>query len=131
MSYSLSSRRGRGHRLGLALLVGLVAFIVLRVVVAANTTYTTTITVCNKERVAVKNSGEYRIYAAEGTYVMADSLFGTVRYDTADAYAKVKPKTTYDVVYKGWRIPFFSSFPNLLELKESATQHPEACANFG
>ena len=130
MNFTRIGRRNRG-RTGAALLVivGLIA--VIWYMVAANTTHTTTITVCGKERVAVKNSGEYRIYAAEGTYVMADSLFGTVRYDTADAYAKVKPKTTYDVVYKGWRIPFFSSFPNLLELKESATQHPEACANFG
>ena len=49
----------------------------------------------------------------------------------AISIATVMAAAGYDVVYKGWRIPFFSSFPNLLELKEAAVHHPEACANFG
>lgn len=99
--------------------------------VAYNTTHTKTITVCSKERAATDNGAEYRIYAYEGTYVMADSLFGKTRYSTADAYAKVQSRTTYDVVFKGFRVPFLSMFPNLLELEKSTEQHPELCEEFG
>lgn len=90
-----------------------------------------TITICSKERAATSNGAEYRIYAAEGTFVMKDSLIGKVRYSTADAYARIKKDTTYDVVTKGWRIPFFSAFPNILEAKQATVQTPELCSDFG
>lgn len=91
------------------------------------------ITVCSKERVATDGGGgEYRVYTAEGTYVMADSLLGVTRYNTADAYAKIKPRTTYTVTTKGWRIPFFSAFENILTAQPApaAQQQPKLCDGF-
>lgn len=92
------------------------------------------ITVCNKERVTTSTGGgEYRLYAAEGTFVMADSLLGVTRYNTADQYARIKAKTTYTVTTKGWRIPFFSAFPNVLTAEPAPAdqQQPSRCNGFG
>ena len=94
---------------------------------------TRTITVCSKERAATDNGAEYRIYAAEGTFVMKDSLIGTRRFNTADAYARIQNDTTYKVTTKGWRVPFLSGFPNILKATKlpADQQTPEKCADFG
>ncbi len=76
------------------------------------------ITVCAKERVAVDGGGEYRIYAAEGTFVVGDSILGGVRFDSADFYAQIETPATYKVRAKGYRFGPLSWFPNILEAEE-------------
>lgn len=126
MSYSsgwpygddLPRRRRRRSPVGVVsvVLIVLALFGIVAATVSYNTTHEGVTTVCEKERAAVQGGGaEYRIYASDGTYVMADSLLGQTRYDTADEYGKIQPNTTYKIVYKGWRIPFFSAFPNILQ----------------
>ena len=117
-------------------IVSVVVLVVLALVGSAiwfttyNAKYSRTLTVCSKEAVATKDGHEYRIYTSSGTFVMADSMFGTTRFDTADAYSKVQEKTTYDVTYKGWRLPFLSEFPNILSLKKTENQTPELCDGY-
>lgn len=94
---------------------------------AYNTKHHRTVTVCGKEAVATKSGHDYRVYTNTGTFVVADSLFGTTRFDSADVYGRLEIKTTYDITYKGWRIPVISEFPNILELHKSSEQHSEQC----
>ncbi len=127
--YGYGGGPSRGAVAGVVAAVLVILSGIIWAAVDYNTQHSATVTVCSKERVAVEGGGEYRVYAAEGSYVMKDSLIGTVRYSTADAYAKIEPETTYDIVYKGWRIPFFSAFPNILKANKVSAdrQTPQLC----
>lgn len=88
------------------------------------------VTVCNKESIATESGHEYRIYTDQGTFVIADSLIGKVRFSSADAYGRLKTGVTYRMVTKGWRLPVLSAFPNILEYTAlpEAQQTPERCS---
>ena len=96
MTTSFSDRRRRGDFVGMRYaLLGIAVIIgVLVLVVWPFTNYqshkTQTVTVCDKERAATGSGGEYRIYTDKGTFVMKDSWLGGTRFDTADAYGKIK-----------------------------------------
>lgn len=74
-----------------ALLV--VVFIVIPVTINYHTFQQRTVVICGKERAAP--SGEYRIYTSDGTFVMEDIFFAGRRFDTADAYGKLKEDKPY------------------------------------
>lgn len=137
MYESYNSRRRRGWLLpdiNPLWYVGVVLLIVVGVVLMTSYEHQSTrvITVCSKERVATNDGGEYRIYAAEGTFTMKDSYVGTYRTDTADQYARIKPRTSYKVTTKGWRIGLFSQFPNILKVTQLPVdrQTPGKCSDF-
>lgn len=106
--------------------IGIIAFVLLIVAVGGCTSYNKTETIQNvmvtgKESVTTSNSEggsdhEYRVYTNKGTFVVKDSLWHT-RFNSADVYGRLKEGQTYDCVVYGWRIPFFSSFKNILSCK--------------
>lgn len=56
-----------------------------------------------------------RVYTENcGTFVVADSLLSWT-WSSADTYASIKVGETYDFTTRGFRIPFFSAFPNIVE----------------
>ena len=132
MSYR-SSSYSRGSDTGAIVILVIIAIAIISLISWAVVDYQQqfqrTITVCSKESVAVEGGAEYRIYGADDTYVMKDTLIGGVRFNTANAYGKIKEGTTYDATLKGWRLPIISAFPNILEVKVAAEQHPELCDN--
>ena len=79
---------------------------------------TVTITVEDK---AVKRHGDsddkYLIYTDNGTYEITDSL-AYWRWDSSDLYGKMKVGHTYECKICGWRIPFFSTYKNIIEATE-------------
>ena len=95
-----------------------------------------TITVCDMEDSKTSDGHEYRIYASNDTYKMADSWFGVKRRDTANAYGQMKREikngpVTYDVTVKGerWHTP--TNFGNIVEFTKAQVQTPEKCAAEG
>lgn len=71
----------------------------------------------NKEAVAGSSSNQYRVYTENcGVFSVEDSLFAK-RWDAADTYNDIKVGQTYDFHVQGGRYPFFSMFPNVLELE--------------
>lgn len=105
-------------------IMGMIAIAVLMVVglpaiVSYNTFHERIVMVCEKERAATSGGdAEYRVYTSDGTFVMEDILLAGTRFDTADAYGKLKTGKSYEVTYKGWRVPFFSMFPNIVGAKQ-------------
>lgn len=85
-------------------------------------TYDQTLTLCYKERVATRNSGEYRVYAVEGTFVMKDSLVSGVRFDTADTYARLQVPSIVDAELKGYRAGILNRMPNIMQV----VYHPDS-----
>jgi hypothetical protein len=76
-------------------------------------------TICDKER----DEGEYRIYTDNGTLVMKDIYFNGTRFDTAEAYGRLKEGETYILTTKGWRFGLTSSFPNIVEAELAPEGH--------
>lgn len=87
-------------------------------IASVNNVQTQRCTIINKESVSKGSDGhEYRVYTEEcGTLVVSDSLLKG-RFDSADDYAKIEAGHEYEVTTIGFRIPFFSQFPNIIEAK--------------
>jgi hypothetical protein len=106
------------------MLVGFVALLLVGAVVAATvggyfdrTTRTTVVT--GKERVCESgnSSCKYLVYTESGTYRLQDSIF-IGRFDTSDVYGQIDEDTCYEITSYGWRVPFFSTYPNIEDIEE-------------
>ena len=107
--------------------VGIVVVVVLVVsaVVLGGAYYQTkhdTIVVTDKERVCSSdNNGnsncKYLIFTDGTTYKMTDSI-AIGRFNSSDAYGKVKRCHRYDISYYGWRFGFTSTNPNIKDMTD-------------
>lgn len=96
---------------------------------------TETITVCSVGTATTSSgniSHQYRVYAAEGVFVIEDSWINGMRLNSADDYGRMARETakgpvTYVVTAKGHRVPAFSMFPNVLEFRKAPVQTPRKC----
>lgn len=80
--------------------------------------HTVTTHVVSKENVCKSNGNngvtcEYLIFTDAGTFKITDALFGLVRFNSSDIYGRVREDKDYTIVYYGWRIPLFSTYPNI------------------
>lgn len=75
------------------------------------------ITVSSKDR-ECKNEKDcrYVIYTTEEVFENRDSWW-YLKFNSSDLYNKLVPGQTYNVTVTGWRIPFFSMYRNIVELK--------------
>ena len=82
---------------------------------------------CNKEivTVTVTDKGikryddvdKYLIYTNETTYQIADSFIDG-NWDSSDLYGSIVVGETYTFTTRGYRVGFFSMYPNIIEVKE-------------
>jgi hypothetical protein len=88
-----------------------------------------TFTVDSKES-RIVGSGDSRksvffVYGTRGEVFRNEdvliNLDGKSKFDSASMQAMFKPGKTYEVETIGWRIPFLSMFPNIVEATEFAT----------
>lgn len=72
--------------------------------------------IVGKESVAKGDNGhEYRVYTENcGTLSVADNIW-KMRFDSADTYGMLTEGETYDLETIGWRVPFLSWTPNIIE----------------
>ncbi len=98
-------------------IIALVAFPVYYV---KGTERTETLDVKKTERVQDQNGNgaKYLFYTEQGTYENTDSLLNG-KFNSSDLYGEVEGGKTYDCKVYGWRIPFFSQYPNVVSCKES------------
>lgn len=113
----------RSFRLGWVAF-GVIAFLLMITVILAPSyfkTKTVTTTVTHKERICDGNGQnvdcKYIIFTEDGEYEITDAIFGTVRFDSASVYGQVKVDCTYEIDYYGWRLPLFSTFPNVKNIE--------------
>jgi len=74
-------------------------------------------TVISKERVNSKESSSYLIFTTKGTYTCEDTWMRG-KFSSSDMYGGIIPKTKYRATVVGWRIPFFSSYKNIIEIEK-------------
>lgn len=124
---SLSAKFYRRRR-GLMWAAGVVGVVVLLVAVLVPVfggyfeRHTVTTHVVSKENVC-KSDGdhgvtcEYLIFTDDGTFKITDAIFGIVRFNSSDVYGKVREDHDYTITYYGWRIPLFSTYPNIEKIE--------------
>ena len=117
--------RGRGTLITIAaLLLALVAavgFAVLYQSYNAETTKTCTVSDKNRTQKTVDGNStmETRLYTQEcGTFRVEDA-FHKGHFNSGDTYGKLQVGKTYRLTYYGYRIPFLSSFPNVIRVSEA------------
>lgn len=109
----------------IALVVGLIVFIgacSIAVLPSYFEEETTITTVLDKERVCSGSGSsvtcEYLVFTEAGTFKVTDAIFGTVRFNSSDVYGRIEEDQTYKIVSYGWRLPFFSEYPNIKSIEE-------------
>lgn len=77
---------------------------------------TMTCTVEEKDRAKNSDGGsDMRLYTKECGVLQVGDALPRGHYDSADVYADIDEGKTYEFTTVGWRIPFLSMFPNVIE----------------
>lgn len=72
--------------------------------------------VTGKDRTTTHNGdSDMRVYSSCGTFQVSDSLL-VQRFDSADAYGKIKEGQKLDIEARGYRVPIFNMFPNIQKM---------------
>lgn len=77
------------------------------------TAETITITVNNTERI---EQSKYLVFTDDETFQNVDTIW-YFKWNSSDVQGKLKPNQTYKVKVYGWRIPFFSSYRNIVHVE--------------
>jgi len=75
---------------------------------------TATCTVEDKDRSTANGTSVYRVYTDCGVFEVEDAMMRG-NFASADLYADLDEGTTYEFTTIGWRLPFLSMFPNIIE----------------
>lgn len=90
----------------------------------AGSTNNVTCTVNSKESVVKSTENgtghEYRLYT-EGVdgcdvFTVSDELW-SLNFESASTYNQIKEGETYSFTTRGWRVPIFSMFPNVVRVR--------------
>jgi hypothetical protein len=65
----------------------------------------------------------YLIYTDQGVFRNDDAGWH-LKYDSSDFYGNLDVGKQYDLKVYGWRIPFFSMYPNIVRMKAVAAPSP-------
>jgi hypothetical protein len=76
-----------------------------------------TFTVTGKECVKGDNSSTYLVFTDKTTYQIDDTWIHW-RWDSSDVYGRIQANKTYTADLQGYRIPFMSMYPNIINPKE-------------
>lgn len=68
-------------------------------------------------------SCRYLVFTDKGVLQNSDTILRG-KFDSSDVYAGIKVDKTYDFTTVGFRIPFFSMYPNILRATPKATPSP-------
>ncbi|MFW5847509.1 MAG: DUF1523 family protein [bacterium] len=80
------------------------------------------ITVYDKERIVTKTTDNiktmYLVYCEDEVFKNTDNWF-FFKFNSSDIQNKLKVNQTYVVKVVGWRIPFFSSYRNIVKIYDT------------
>jgi hypothetical protein len=104
---------------------GLIVLVIISSIVISTMSYihtsTVSATVTGKERI-VKSDGDgniesfYLVYTDKGTMKLEDDLFRG-NWNSSDVYGSLRNDSTYTFTTSGYRIGFFSMYPNIIEVQ--------------
>lgn len=97
----------------IVIVILLVGMLVFNLVNAFHTERGVQFTITRLERITDNKKGKYLIYNNNTTYELTDSWIHW-RFDSSDVYGQLVAGKTYKADLQGFRIPFFSMYPNIL-----------------
>lgn len=115
--------RNAGRNIIFPIIIFIVVFMVIYNVVYFTSAIDTTITVTKTDRI-VESSGsgkdltvtsKYLVYTTDETFENTDAIFFG-KYNSSDFQGKLLPNKTYKVKVIGWRLPFFSTYRNIVKI---------------
>ena len=105
----------------LLIIIIIVAMLGAAAIIPFATEDTTTFTVRDKERVITGTgenmSSKYLVFTESETFKNSDCMVRG-KWNSSDVYSQLQPGTTYTATVYGWRIPFMSSYRNILTVSE-------------
>lgn len=115
----MKSKIGTFILIGVALMAIL---LVLQFVFVKSTKETTVVTVTDKERIVEtdadgKATSKYLIFTDKETFECSDEIM-VGKFNSSDFYGQIHKDSTYKFTVYGWRIPFFSSYRNIINLEK-------------
>lgn len=100
----------------------LICAIFIKPVIKVMNPQTYVVTVQSKERVMLNSTqSKYLVYCLDEAgnsevFEITDSLL-KLRFDSADTYNLITPECKYEFKTGGYRVPLFSMYPNIYEIK--------------
>lgn len=70
----------------------------------------------DKERVVKSESSKYLVFCEDEVLENTDSLW-YLKFRSSDIYNDLEVGEEYDLRVYGWRVPFFSMYKNIIEIK--------------
>ena len=77
-----------------------------------------TFTVSEKSVKRYDDDDKYLVFTEEGEVFQVTDEFLLLHFNASDLYGQLKDGGTYTVIVCSWRIPFFSKYRNIIEIKE-------------
>jgi hypothetical protein len=77
-----------------------------------------TFTVSEKSVKKYDNDDKYLVFTEEGEVFQVTDELLLLHFNASDLYGQLKDGGTYTVVVCSWRIPLFSKYRNIIEIKE-------------
>lgn len=74
-------------------------------------------TVKSKESINKDKGHTYLIFTDKGVFENDDCLFRG-KFNSSDVYASIEEGKTYKFTVIGWRVPFLSTYKNIIKVKE-------------
>lgn len=101
------------------LIAGIILLFCIYPVIYTSTSETIEITIKSKEQINTGTgenlSSKFLIFTETEVFQNTDSWL-YFKFSSADYQNKLDPSKTYKVKVAGWRIPFFSSYRNIVEI---------------
>ncbi len=93
--------------------------LILNVLYVYGTQQDRTFTINKSERITNSDGqgSKYLVFTESGVYQNKDSIL-RLKFNSSDVYNQLKEGKTYECDTFGWRIPFFSTYPNIVSCEE-------------
>ena len=99
-----------------SIIIGIIIMIIVIMVSDFQKIETIKITVVDKEFTRHGYSGKYLIFTKNEVFQITDSML-RMKFRSSDRYSKLKIGKTYIVDVIGWRVPLFSAYRNIINVK--------------
>jgi len=81
---------------------------------------TVQITIYDKQRVTTGSKSKYMVFTSGESFEDTDSFYHS-KYNSSDLFSHLKIGCTYELSVYGKRIPFFSTYRNIVEILKEET----------
>lgn len=102
--------------IALTMLVIVLGFVGCRTIAQLHKSEATAVAITGKER-GGSEKGKWIVFGKNETFEVSDTIVGW-RWDSSDTYGKIEVGKTYNFQCRGYRVPFFSWYRNIMDVEK-------------